>query len=102
MSNMTPTLGQIMKKARLEQRFTQEEIAETLNIDRSFYGRIETGKKGCSIDLLVQLSELHHVTLDYLILGRYLCTAQGGLDMARLKEDISELVCCLERFKEKL
>src|SRR5699024_3963997 len=24
--------------------------ARTLNIDRSFYGRIESGKKGCSVD----------------------------------------------------
>ena len=94
--------GSRIRQLRIQNGLTQEELAETLNIDRSFYGRIETGKKGCSIDLLVQLSELHHVTLDYLILGRYLCTAQGGLDMARLKEDISELVCCLERFKEKL
>ena len=94
--------GSRIRQLRIQNGLTQEEIAETLNIDRSFYNRIEAGKKGCSIDLFVQLSELFGVSLDYLIVGRYLCTAQGGLDMARLKEDISELVCCLERFKEKL
>lgn len=94
--------GRRIRQLRIQGGLTQEELAEMLNIDRSFYGRIETGKKGCSVDVLVQLSELHHVTLDYLILGRYLRTVQGGSDMAQLKEDISELVCRLEHFKEKL
>ena len=41
MSNMTPTLGQIMKKARLEQRFTQEEIAERIGCHPQYYKNLE-------------------------------------------------------------
>jgi DNA-binding XRE family transcriptional regulator len=35
---------------------TQEELAEKLNISREHLGRIERGKYGCSIDLLIELS----------------------------------------------
>ena len=63
--------GLRIRQLRLKSGFTQEKIAESLGVDRSFYSRIESGKKGCSVDLLIQFSELYHVSLDYLILGRY-------------------------------
>ena len=94
--------GLRIRQLRLKSGFTQEKIAETLNIDRSFYSRIESGKKGCSIDLLIQFSELYHVTLDYLILGRYRDTASDCNDNAQLKEDIEQLVLHLEHLKKVL
>ena len=60
--------GLRIRQLRLKSGFTQEKIAEALGVDRSFYSRIESGKKGCSVDLLIQFSELYHVSLDYLIL----------------------------------
>ena len=59
--------GERIRQLRIENSLTQEKVASMLNIDRSFYNRIESGKKGCSIDLLVQLSDLFHVSLDYLL-----------------------------------
>ena len=50
MSNMTPTLGQIMKKARLEQRFTQEEIAERIGCHPQYY-KNRGCKKSCVYEL---------------------------------------------------
>ena len=44
MSNMAPTLGQIMKKARLDQRFTQEEIAERIGCHPQYYKNLENDK----------------------------------------------------------
>jgi len=84
---------------RMKSGFTQEKAAAMLNIDRSFYSRVEAGKKGCSIDLFIQLSSLFNVSLDYLILGRYLGIQAGSVDRAQLKEDITELVACLEQFR---
>ena len=52
MSNMTPTLGQIMKKARLEQRFTQEEIAERIGCHPQYYKNLENDKGTPSIPVL--------------------------------------------------
>ena len=77
--------GLRIRQLRLKSGFTQEKIAEALGVDSSFYSRIESGKKGCSVDLLIQFSELYHVSLDYLILRYILVTrlleqaAEAGL-----------------------
>lgn len=81
---------------------TQEEISEVLNVDRSFYSRIEAGKKGASIDLLIQLSALFNVSLDYLILGKYIVSRAENTDVVQLKADITELTARLNLFREKL
>jgi len=94
--------GERIRQLRIKSGFTQEKTASVLNIDRSFYNRIEAGKKGCSIDLLVQLSQLFHASLDYLILGRYSVDLPETADKARLKEDIENLTAHLEKLKNIL
>ena len=59
--------GERIRQLRIENSLTQEKVASMLNIDRSFYNRIESGKKGCSIDLLVDFSEALNVSTDYLL-----------------------------------
>ncbi len=94
--------GERIRQLRVKSGLTQERVASALDIDRSFYNRIEAGKKGCSIDLLVQLSRMFHVSLDYLILGRYLVNLPETADKARLKEDIENLTVHLEELKNFL
>ena len=94
--------GERIQQLRNKNGLTQERIAETLNVDRSFYSRIEAGKKGCSIDLFIRLSELFNVSLDYLILGRYCYSASDCNDKAQLKETIEELLSHLERLRKIL
>ena len=94
--------GERIRQLRIKNGYTQEKIAAALNIDQSYYGRIEAGKKGCSVDLFVQLSVLFGVSLDYLILGRYHTDLSKGEDMPQLKADIDELILRLERFKSSL
>lgn len=88
--------GERIRQLRLKSGLTQEKVATALNIDRSYYNRLEAGKKGCSIDLFIQLSELFQISLDYLITGRYLLR---GADKTHVKEDIEKLVEHLEQFK---
>lgn len=59
--------GERIRQFRVKCGFTQESIAVILNVDRSFYSRIEAGKKGASVDLFIQLSAILNVSLDYLI-----------------------------------
>lgn len=94
--------GERIQQLRIKNNLTQEETAVILNIDRSFYSRIEAGKKGCSVDLFVQLSALFHVSLDYMILGRHLAATSESSDMVHLKENINELVAHLEQFRESI
>ena len=84
--------GERIRQLRMKQGYTQEETAELLNMDRSYYSRIESGKRGCSVDMLVHLSELLGVSLDYLVLGKDLCNAVATMDKAQLKEDIITLL----------
>ena len=91
--------GDRIRQLRINNSLTQEKVANALNIDQSFYGRIETGKKGCSVDLFIQLSILFGVSLDYLILGKYLGQLSERTDVTQLKDDIEDLIDRLEKFK---
>ena len=94
--------GERIRQLRIQNGFTQEKTANALNIDQSYYGRIETGKRGCPVELFVQLSVLFGVSLDYLILGK----SNNGLSKAtnteQLKSDIAQLVERLEQFSTSL
>ncbi len=94
--------GDRIRQLRMKSGFTQEKAAEALNVDRSFYSRIESGKKGCSIDLFIQLSELFQVSLDYLVLGRYPGALPESADKLQLKADIAALIEHLEQFDASL
>ena len=62
--------GARVQQLRIQHGYTQEEFAKALNIDRSNLCRIESGRRGCSLDLLVQLSGIFGVTLDYIVFGK--------------------------------
>lgn len=94
--------GKRIRQLRIKAGLTQEKAANALNIDQSFYGRIESGKKGCSVDLFAQLSSLFGVSLDYLILGRRLGDFPEGADIKHLKSCIGELIDHLENFRHSL
>ncbi len=90
--------GKRIRQLRIKNGYTQEKLAHILNIDRSFYSRIESGQKGCSVDLLVRLSECFQVSLDYLVLGK----TQETIDVKQLKKRIEGLVAFLEDLKASL
>ncbi len=75
-------------KRVMEQRkrlgLTQEELALRLNIGYSHENKMENGHKGCSIDLLLEMSELFGVPSDYLLKG-------AVPDRERIKEKIRAL-----------
>ena len=62
--------GKRVQQLRIQKGYTQETLANRLSIDRSLLSYIESGKRGCSVDLLVQLSDVFGVSLDILVLGK--------------------------------
>lgn len=94
--------GERIRQLRKQTGYTQEQLAHVLNIDRSYYSRIESGKNGCSVDLLVRLSELFEVSLDYLVLGEYSQTSAEKAERASLKEDVQDLIIHLKQFNANL
>ena len=59
-----------IRELRASFGYTQETAAELLGVERSYISRIESGTKGCSVDLFMRLSELYRVPLDYLLCGK--------------------------------
>ncbi|MCD7920544.1 MAG: helix-turn-helix transcriptional regulator [Clostridiales bacterium] len=49
---------------------TQEQLAEVTGLCLDHVNRIESGKRGCSIDLLTEFSNYFDVSLDFLVLGK--------------------------------
>ena len=94
--------GKRIRQLRMTQGYTQEEVAEQLNMDRSYYSRLESGKRGCSVDMLVHLSTLFNVSLDYLVFGEDRRNITAATDRLQLKKDIVTLMQHLEKFKEAL
>ena len=89
--------GDRIRQLRREGGYTQENLAEKLNVDRSILSRVEAGKYACSVDFLAQISCFFNVSLDYLVFGKI-----QDRDMVQLKKSLSEIIQHLERFNEQL
>lgn len=94
--------GERIRQLRIRRGWTQGELAKTLNVDQGFLSRIESGKKGCSVDLLVQMAECFHVSLDLLILGAEGLDDNKSMSRDRLRTRIDELISELEQFQSQL
>ncbi len=94
--------GERIQQLRIQLGYTQEEFAKALNIDRSNLSRIESGRRGCSLDLLVQLSNICGVTLDYLVFGQDKPSWVTVDGRERLKVVLDQLINQLEAFKSGL
>ncbi len=63
--------GKRLKEQRKAMGMTQEELAEALGLaSKQHVSRMERGVEACSIDLLVELSIVLHVSTDYLLMGK--------------------------------
>lgn len=82
--NIKDTAGRI-RELRASFGYTQETAAELLGVERSYLSRIENGVNGCSVDILVRMTELFDVSLDYLVAGK-------DVDGKKLKDIIDTVV----------
>lgn len=69
MSELRVEIGKRMKEKRKSLHFTQEYMAEKLNISLKHYGGVERGIAGLSLENLVEVCEILGVGLDYLVKG---------------------------------
>ena len=83
-------LGQRVKHLRREKNLTLEQMSSTLNISIDHLSRIELGKRGVSIVLLLDMAELLDVTIDFLVRG----TDRTARSTQQLISQIRELLDC--------
>ena len=62
--------GKRIKELRSARNLTQEQLADQLRIYHKHLSKIENGNSAGSIDLLIDIAEFFHVSMDYLLLGR--------------------------------
>ena len=87
--------GSVIKSLREKKKMTQEELAEQLYISHVHMNRIEKGKEGCSIDLLLELADCFGVSTDYLLTGRMISTGE-------VKEHLQEVLDNLTGILKKI
>lgn len=87
--------GKRIRKLRKLHGYTQNELAEKIGVQENTMGRIESGIRGISIDLAIELCVCLDTTLDYIYLGRKLQT-QG------LKNELEQVIMQLTKIGEKL
>ena len=82
----TKASGARIRELRIAKNFTQDDLAEHMNVSRGFISLIESGRKGCSVDLMIQLSEA------LLILICAISSLRGSVVNAEAKKVILECV----------
>ena len=56
-----------LKEIRKSHKMTQQEVAEKLHCDVTTYARYENGDRKLPLEILIQLSRLFDVSIDYLV-----------------------------------
>lgn len=85
----TMETGKRIQTLRKQEKLMQEQLAEKLNISVRHLQKLETGERGGSVDTLVEVSSVFHVSLDFLILGKP--------EPEMVKSQLQKLADCIEK-----
>jgi len=70
MSEYNESIGQRIFDRRKEKGLSREQLLEFVNISEVYLGMIERGKRGTSIEHMVQIANALGMSMDYMILGK--------------------------------
>lgn len=92
------TLGDKLSKLRKENNYTQEQLANVLNVSRQAISKWESDTAYPETDKLIRISELFNCSLDYLLKGK---TETDG-KVQNLVTDPAYKKCSYEKKSEKM
>ena len=84
--------GTRVRNLRENANYTKKQLADLLHISTEHIKSIESGRRKCSLNLIIELASLFEVSLDYLILGkdsRYEIVKTGIQEVMTLLEQIN-------------
>ena len=87
--------GKRIRDLRTKAGYTQADLASMVGVREKYFNCAETGKRGCSVDVLVILADIFHVSLDYLICG-------GITEKDVIREELRKAKEYLEAVEAKL
>ena len=79
--------GKRLHDVRTSRGITQEELAS-----KQYVSRMENGERSCSIDLLIELSCILHVSTDYLLMGSEPSKEEVKNDLLSIISELSTIV----------
>ena len=86
-------IGGRIRDLRIEANMIIEQMSIRLNITDRHYRRVERGENIGSIDLLIEISCVFEVSLDYLILGRPI----NNVDVKKILERVINYLIAFEK-----
>ncbi len=102
-------IGKQISRLRREKKWTQEQLAELLNISIKHCSAVERGKSALSMEKMIMLCELFDVSLDFLIgwddNSATTCVPKFIRDMfqnasPQMRENLIELFKVLQHFTD--
>nr|WP_144924730.1 helix-turn-helix domain-containing protein [Paenibacillus bovis] len=85
-------IGEKLKIRRKKVGFTQEQVAEKMNITRQTLSNWEVGKNYPDIDSIIRLSQIYKLSLDELLLGKILYKGESVMTKKLSFEEIERLL----------
>ena len=79
-------IGRRIKKARIEKKYTQEQLADNLDVSVAYMSRLERGNTTVNLKRLTQIAEALNITPGYLLTG------SNTQSKEYLKSDFSEVL----------
>ena len=83
------SIGKRIQNRRKQQGYTQEQLAEMMNVSIQMVSNLERGNKAIRIDNLVNLSQILNISTDYILTGK------------ETAEDLEALTARIARLTEK-
>lgn len=65
--NISHSISQNIKKYRLINNMTQEELAGKLNLDTQYYAQLERGERNFTIEKIIHLCSIFHIGIEEII-----------------------------------
>lgn len=62
--------GERIKRLRTGRELTQEQLAEKINVSRTYIVKIENGLQIGPIEIAIELAKFFDVSMDFLLLGK--------------------------------
>lgn len=72
-------IGRRVRQVRDSAGLTQEKLADLIDVSVQYISDFERGKVGASVETIVNLSHVLHVSCDYLLLGKNSTETPGFL-----------------------
>ena len=84
-------IGNIIREARLNQKITQEQLSEAVDVTPAFIGHIERGDRSLSLTTLAGIANILNISMTYLFSDEDITPEQKMMnDFAQLIEGKSQ------------